>query len=127
MRLIQTNIRIVRAEKISASRSASRSLARASIKTSDAAVANVTTPQPRPRHHAQLRGHRPLPRRAESYRVRAVNQATGKEAANVIVTESQTTLTLMNLAAGTQVDITVAARNPTGESKATDPVTAAVP
>ena len=66
-------------------------------------------------------------RRAESYRLRAVTKADGKEVANEIAQDSQFSLTLTNIAAGTVVVLTVTARNSAGESPAGDAVEIAVP
>jgi hypothetical protein len=66
-------------------------------------------------------------RRAAGYRFRAVNKADHQEVASHLVQTNQTTLALTELATGTQVDVTVTARNAHGESQPTEPVTAAVP
>ena len=57
-------------------------------------------------------------RRADSYRLRAVTKADGKEVANEIAQDSQLNLTLASVAAGTMVVLTVSARNAAGESPA---------
>lgn len=66
-------------------------------------------------------------RRADNYRLRAVVKATGVQVFNEIVTDSQGIITLPNLPAGTELDLTVTARNATGESQPTSAVTAALP
>ena len=66
-------------------------------------------------------------RRANSYRLRAVTKTDGKEAANVIAQDSQFSLTLDKVAAGTVVVLTVTARNAAGESPAGTAVEIAVP
>ncbi len=66
-------------------------------------------------------------RRADNYRLRAVVKATGQQVFNEIVTDSQGIITLPDLPAGTELDITVTARNATGESQPTGAVTAALP
>ena len=66
-------------------------------------------------------------RRADSYRLRAVTKADGKEVANVIAQDSQLSLTLDKVAAGAVVVLTVTARNATGESPAGNTVEIAVP
>lgn len=65
-------------------------------------------------------------RRAESYRFRAVVKADGKEVADEIVADSQTSLAL-NVAVGTVLLLTVTGRNPAGESPASEPVEFIVP
>jgi hypothetical protein len=66
-------------------------------------------------------------RRADSYRLRAVTKADGTEVANEIVQDSQFSLTLTPVAAGTVVVLTVTGRNSAGESPAGDPVEIVVP
>ncbi len=66
-------------------------------------------------------------RRATGYRFRAVNKSAHQEVASHLVQAAQTTLALTNVAAGTQVDVTVIARNAKGESQPTEPITATVP
>lgn len=66
-------------------------------------------------------------RRADNYRLRAVVKATGVQVFNEIVTDSQGIITLPDLAAGTELDVTVTARNATGESQPTAAITAALP
>jgi hypothetical protein len=66
-------------------------------------------------------------RRADSYRLRAVAKADGKEVANEIAQDSQCSLTRPQAAAGAVVVFTVTARNSTGESPAGDAVEIAVP
>lgn len=65
-------------------------------------------------------------RRADSYRFRAVNQATNAEVANEIVADSQISLTL-NVAVGVVVLLTVTGRNAAGESPTSDAVEFIVP
>ena len=66
-------------------------------------------------------------RNDESYRATARLHETGEELASLITTESDATFTLTALAQGTLVDITVTGRNDKGETRPTEPVTAAVP
>jgi hypothetical protein len=66
-------------------------------------------------------------RRADSYRLRAVNKSSNQEVANEIVQDNQISLTLTAVAAGTVVVLTVTGRNSAGESPASDPVEIAVP
>ena len=66
-------------------------------------------------------------RRADSYRLRAVTKADGKEVANEITQDSQFSLTLAQVAAGAVVVLTVSARNATGESPAGNAVEISVP
>lgn len=66
-------------------------------------------------------------RRADTYRLCAVLKAAGTEVANEIVKETQCSLTLDTLAAGTALVLTVTARNDTGESGPSNPVEIAVP
>ena len=66
-------------------------------------------------------------RRDDSYRASVLNHETGKVIASVIVTESDATFTLPDLAQGTLVDIILTGRNNKGETQPTDPITAAVP
>ena len=66
-------------------------------------------------------------RRAGSYRLRAVTKSDGKEVANEIAQDSQFSLTLADIASGAQLELTVSARNSTGESPASDPAQAVVP
>jgi hypothetical protein len=66
-------------------------------------------------------------RRADSYRLRAVTKADGKEVANEIVSDSQISFALTKAAAGAVVVLTVTGRNSAGESPASDPVEIQVP
>ena len=66
-------------------------------------------------------------RRATNYRLRAKVKATGVQVFNELVADSQGIITLPNLAAGTELDITVTGHNATGESQPTAPVTAVLP
>lgn len=66
-------------------------------------------------------------RRADNYRLRAVVKATGVQVFNEIVSDSQGIITLPAQPAGTELDITVTARNATGESQPTAAITAALP
>ena len=63
----------------------------------------------------------------DDYTAIAKNKTTGVEITRVTVPDPHATLTLTGTPAGTKVDITVTARNATGESNATDPITATVP
>jgi len=64
-------------------------------------------------------------RRADNYRVRITRVADGVEVLNQIVQDSEFTAT--NLPPGTEVSITVSARNQGGESQAAGPANADVP
>ncbi len=66
-------------------------------------------------------------RRADSYRIRAVTKADGKEIANEIVSDSQTSLVLTKATVGASVQLTVTGRNASGESPASDPIEIVVP
>jgi hypothetical protein len=66
-------------------------------------------------------------RRANNYRLRAKVKATGVQVFSELVADSQGIITLPNLAAGTELDLTVTAHNATGESQPTAAVTAALP
>ena len=66
-------------------------------------------------------------RRADNYRLRAVVKATGQQVFSELVQDSQGIIHLPNLAAGTELNITVTARNTTGESQPTAAITAALP
>ena len=66
-------------------------------------------------------------RRADSYRLRAVTKADGKEVANEIAQDSQLSLTLDKLAPGAVVVLTVTARNSAGESQPGNAVEIPVP
>jgi hypothetical protein len=66
-------------------------------------------------------------RRSDSYRLRAVLKADGKEAANEIVQDSQITLVLAKAASGAVVLLTVTGRNSAGESPESDAVEFTVP
>lgn len=66
-------------------------------------------------------------RRADSYRLRAVTKADGKEVANAIAQDSQFSLTLEKVGAGAVVVLTITARNATGESPAGNAVEIVVP
>ncbi|MBI2924870.1 MAG: fibronectin type III domain-containing protein [Verrucomicrobia bacterium] len=63
-------------------------------------------------------------RRATGYRAR-VTDAAGNELANVLTQDSE--VVIPNLPAGVTVNITVSARNATGESQPTAPITAVAP
>ena len=54
-------------------------------------------------------------------------KATGVQVFNELVADSQGIITLPNLAAGTELEITVTGHNAIGESAPTAPVTAALP
>ena len=66
-------------------------------------------------------------RRSQSYRIRAVTKLNGYELANAIVQDNQTVLFVDQAAAGTLIEVTVAGRNATGESPASEPVQIIVP
>jgi hypothetical protein len=66
-------------------------------------------------------------RRADNYRLRAVLKSDGSEVANEITAESQLSLVLATLAAGTVVVLTVTARDAAGESQPSNAVEIAVP
>ena len=66
-------------------------------------------------------------RRADSYRIRAVTKADGKEVLNVIANDSQFVLYLNSVATGAIVQVTIAGRNASGESPASDPVEFSLP
>jgi hypothetical protein len=66
-------------------------------------------------------------RRATNYRLRAVVKATGQQVFSELVADSHGIITLPNLAAGTELEITVTGHNATGESQPTTAVTAALP
>ncbi|MEN9576855.1 MAG: hypothetical protein RL514_4710 [Verrucomicrobiota bacterium] len=66
-------------------------------------------------------------RRADNYRLRAVVKATGVQVFNEIVQDSDGIITLPALPAGTELDITVTARNATGESQPTAAITGVLP
>ncbi len=66
-------------------------------------------------------------RRADSYRLRAVLKTNGNEVLNEIMSDSQFSLTLTDVASGALVVISVTARNATGESPASNAVEIAVP
>ena len=73
-----------------------------------------------------LIAHWDRPRDGDSFRVRAVNKATGDKVVEFIVTESEAVL--RDLPANTTLDITVCARNTTGgQSAPCEPFTIAVP
>ena len=61
-------------------------------------------------------------RRAESFRLRAVLQANGRDLVNVLAYDTQYVLDLDSVPAGSVVDLTVTGRNLAGESPASDPV-----
>jgi hypothetical protein len=65
--------------------------------------------------------------RADNYRLKAKVKATGAQVFNEIVADSQGIIILPDLAAGTELDITVTARNATGESQPTASLTAMLP
>lgn len=64
-------------------------------------------------------------RRAESYRFKVLDAATGAVLAELLVHESQ--VTFEHLTSGTNVKVIASAYNSTGESQACEPVTAVVP
>jgi len=66
-------------------------------------------------------------RRADNYRLRAVVKATSTQVFSELVADSQGIITLPNLAAGTELDISVTGRNAIGESAPTAAITAAIP
>ena len=66
-------------------------------------------------------------RRADNYRLTATLKSDGSTVADEITADSQFSLTLAALAAGTVVVLTVTARNTAGESPASGPVEIAVP
>src|ERR1019366_4661129 len=66
-------------------------------------------------------------RRADSYRLRAVTKADGKEVANEIAQGSPLSITLAQVAGGAVVVLTVSTRNATGESLAGNTVEISVP
>ncbi len=66
-------------------------------------------------------------RRADNYRLRATVKATGVQVFSELVADSQGIITLPAQPAATELEITVTARNATGESSPTAPVTAALP
>ena len=66
-------------------------------------------------------------RRADSYRVRAVNKVTNAQLLNEIAHDSQFTITPPGVASGTIITVTISARNAAGESPASDPVDIALP
>ena len=66
-------------------------------------------------------------RRGDNYRLRIVFKSEGKEVANMIVQDSQTSVVLSNVATGTIVVVNVTARNATGESAASNSVEIALP
>ena len=66
-------------------------------------------------------------RRADNYRLRAVLKVGGQQVFNELLADSQGIITLPNLAAGTELDITVTGHNAVGESAPTAPVTGVLP
>lgn len=66
-------------------------------------------------------------RRADHYRLRSVVKVGGQQVFNELVADSQGIITLPNLAAGTELEVTVTGHNATGESQPTEAVTAALP
>lgn len=66
-------------------------------------------------------------RRADNYRLRAVLKAGGQQVFSEIVTDSQGIITLPAQPAGTELEITVTARNAVGESQPTAAITALLP
>ena len=54
-------------------------------------------------------------------------KATGQQVFSELVADSHGIITLPNVAAGTELDITVTSHNATGESQPTAAVTAALP
>lgn len=66
-------------------------------------------------------------RRADNYRLRAVLKVGGQQVFSEIVADSQGIMTLPAQPAGTELEITVTARNAVGESQPTAAVTALLP
>ena len=64
-------------------------------------------------------------RRAEGYRVTVTNVAGGAQLASMLTQDSE--VSIGNLPAGANVNVTVTARNAAGESQPTAPITAVVP
>ena len=64
-------------------------------------------------------------RRADGYRVTVTNVAGGAQLASVLTQDSE--VSIGNLPAGANVNVTVTARNAAGESQPTAPITAVVP
>jgi hypothetical protein len=64
-------------------------------------------------------------RRADGYRFTVVNAADQSELAEDLAQDAEDTFS--NLPSGTKVNVTVTARNQTGESQPCDPVTVVVP
>jgi hypothetical protein len=65
--------------------------------------------------------------RADDYTVTAKNKATGETLATLTTEETTATMTFTALAAGTEIEFTVIARNELGEGKPANPKTARVP
>ncbi len=65
--------------------------------------------------------------RATDYVITSKNKATGQVIRTDITTDNKLTITYTGIAPGTEIEITMTARNETGESKPTRPVTAKVP